>query len=176
LALAYLRLGQDDKAREYAQKVFDIMGSTSPTVYSMNIGFTAVAEVAFELWEKALLSQPTDDSDNKALAEKSLKLLKAFQGVFPIGQPATPYYQGWYEMLTGKHDAAIKSWRKGLEAAKKFNMPYEEALARLKLGTYSKEDAETRGEHFSRALHLLEKMGRVRRLQTAKAEAQKAGF
>jgi class 3 adenylate cyclase/tetratricopeptide (TPR) repeat protein len=177
LALAYLRLGQDDKAREYAQKVFDIMGSTSPTVYSMNIGFTAVAEVAFELWEKALLSQPTDDSDEyKALAEKSLKLLKAFQGVFPIGQPVTPYYQGWYEMLTGKHDAAIKSWRKGLEAAKKFNMPYEEALARLKLGTYSKEDAETRGEHFSRALHLLEKMGRVRRLQTAKAEAQKAGF
>jgi tetratricopeptide (TPR) repeat protein len=177
LALAYLRLGQDDKAREYAQKVFDIMGSTSPTVYSMNIGFTAVADVSFELWEKSLRPDLAVDSDQYyLLAEKSLKLLKAFEGVFPIGQPATPYYQGWYEMLTGKHDAAIKSWRKGLEAAQKFNMPYEEALARLKLGTYSKEDAETRREHFSRALHLLEKMGRVRRLQTAKAEAQKAGF
>jgi tetratricopeptide (TPR) repeat protein len=177
LALAYLRLGQEDKAREYAQKVFDIMGSTSPTVYSMNIGFTAVAEVAFELWGKALLSQPTADPEEyKALAEKSLKLSKAFQGVFPIGQPVTPYYQGWYEMLTGKHDAAIKSWQKGLEAAQKFNMPYEEALARLKLGAHSKDDEETRKKHFERALYLLEKMGRVSRLQLAKAEAQKAGY
>ncbi|MDX1379223.1 MAG: hypothetical protein R3307_10260, partial [Anaerolineales bacterium] len=177
LALAYMRLGQDDKARKYAQKVIDLMGNTSPTVYSMNIGFTAVADVAFELWEKALLSTPTTDSEQyKALAEKSLKLLKAFQGVFPIGQPATPYYQGWYEMLTGKHDAALKSWQKGLEAAQKFNMPYEEALARLKLGTHLKENAETRKEHFERALHLLEEMGRVSRLQLAKAEAQKAGF
>jgi tetratricopeptide (TPR) repeat protein len=177
LALAYFRLGQDDRAREYAQKVINIMGSTSPTVYSMNIGFAAVADVTLGLWDKSLHPAPTADSERyRILAEKSLKLLKAFQGVFPIGRPVTPYYRGWYEMLTGKRDAAIRSWQKGLEAAQKFNMPYEEALVRLKLGVHLKEDMETRREHFKQAIHLLEKMGRVSRLHFAKEEAQKAGF
>jgi len=177
LALAYLRLGDEDNAREYAEKVIEMMGNTSPTVYSMDIGFAAVADVAFELWERSLLSQPTTGSvQDKLLAEKTLKLLKAFEGVFPIGKPVTPYYQGWYEMLTGKHSAAIKSWGKGLVAAQKFNMPYEEALIRLKLGTHLTDDAEIRRGHFEKALHLLEKMGRVRKLSLARDEARKAGF
>jgi len=177
LALAHLRLGDDDKARKHAEKVINMMGKTSPTVYSMNIGFAAVADVSFELWEKSLLSQPTAESArDKVLAERSLKLLKAFEGVFPIGQPVTPYYQGWFEMLTGKHDAAIKSWYKGLEAAQKFNMPYEEALIRLKLGTHLEGESEIHREHFENAILLLEKMGRVSRLTLAKEEAKKVGF
>ncbi|HAV78818.1 MAG TPA: hypothetical protein DCX53_15820 [Anaerolineae bacterium] len=179
LALAYLRLGQDAKAREYVERVIEIMGNTSPTVYSMNIGFAAVADVAFALWDKSLHAspQPTVDSDQyKLLAEKSIKLLKAFQAVFPIGQPVTPYYQGWYEVLTGKAEAAIKTWHKGLEAAHKFKMPYEEALIRLKLGQHLKDDMEIRRGHFERAIRLLEKMGRISRLILAKEEAQNAGL
>ena len=54
LALAHCRLGQNDAALEYVKKVLDLSANISPTVYSMNIGFAAVADACFELWEKAL--------------------------------------------------------------------------------------------------------------------------
>ena len=54
LALAHLRLGKYEEALTYADKVIDLAANKSPTVYSMDIGFAAVAEVYFELWEKAL--------------------------------------------------------------------------------------------------------------------------
>jgi tetratricopeptide (TPR) repeat protein len=127
IALAYLRLGQEEKALNHAEKVLKLSEKLSPTVYSMDIGFSGVADVYFELWEKALRNpaKKADAESMKLLAEKAVKLLIAFQKVFPLGQSVTPFYQGWYEWLTGKPEAAIKSLRRGLEAALKFNMAYE---------------------------------------------------
>jgi hypothetical protein len=110
------------------------------------------------------------------LAERALKLLRAFQKVFPIGQPVTPYYQGWYEWLTDKPQAAIRTWNKGLEAAVKFNMPYQEGLMRVRLGAALKDNDNVRRQHFERATQIFEKMGAVRELELARSEARKAGF
>ena len=100
--------------------------------------------------------------------------MQAYEKIFPIGQSVTPYYQGWYEWLTGKREAAIKLWHKGLAAALKFNMPYEEGLIRVKLGTYLKDDSQK--IHFERAIQLFEKMGLVHELKSARSEALSAGF
>jgi tetratricopeptide (TPR) repeat protein len=175
LALAHLRLGQSEQALAYASRVLDLAYDISPTVYSMDIGFAAVAEVYFELWERTLHdpNRQMDANKYKLLAEKALKLLRAFQKVFPIGQPPAYYYQGWYEWLTGKRQKAIASWRKGLDAAQKFNMPYEEGLIRVKLGTVIKDNVVERKERFARAIQIFEKMGAVHELRTAKrAEAE----
>jgi hypothetical protein len=149
----------------------------------MNLGFAALADACFELWEKALQTSSTDGTQPLPdpeqyvnLAERALKMLRAFEGVFPIGQPVTPYYQGRYEWLTGDETAALKSWHKGLQAAQKFNMPYEEGLNRLKLATHSKETQQDRKAHFERAIAIFEKMGVTHELKLAKSEAQKAGF
>jgi tetratricopeptide (TPR) repeat protein len=178
LALAHLRLGQNGQALAYASAVLDLAANISPTVYSMDIGFAAVADVYFELWEKALQdSNRQFDSDKyKLLAEKAIKLLRAFQKVFPIGQSVTPYYQGWYELLTGKLQAAVQSWTKGLEAAKNFNMPYQEGLIRVKLGTTLDGDANVRRAHFERAIEIFEQMGAAHDLAVAKEAAKKAGL
>jgi tetratricopeptide (TPR) repeat protein len=178
LALAHLRLGQYTQAQAYASVVLDLALNISPTVYSMDIGFAAVADVYFELWEKALQdANPQVNPDTfQLLAEKALKLLRAFQKVFPIGQPVTPYYQGWYEWLRDKPQAAIHSWNKGLEAAGKFNMPYQEGLIRVKLGTFLQKDENKRREHFERAIQIFEKMGAYHDLTVAKEAANKAGF
>ena len=178
LALAHLRLGQHGQALAYASAVLDLAANISPTVYSMDIGFAAVADVYFELWEKALRdSNPQVDPDKyKLLAEKALKLLRAFQKVFPIGQPVTPYYQGRYEWLTGKPQAAINTWNKGLEAAKKFNMPYQEGLIRVKLGASLEEDPNVRRAHFERAIQIFEQMGAAHDLSVAKEAVKKAGL
>jgi tetratricopeptide (TPR) repeat protein len=176
LALAYLRLGEEEKALASADKVLALAANISPTVYSMNIGFTAVADVYFELWEKALQNPDKKfDADKlKELAEKAVSLLRAFEKVFPIGQPNTPLYQGWYEWLIGNHEKAIKSLHKGLEAAQKFNMPYEEGLIRIKLASYAQDPSETRKNHIRRAIEIFEKMGAIRELRLAQQEAKKA--
>jgi len=179
LALAYLRLGQDDKAREHAEKVIKLTENISPTVYSMNIGFAAVADVCFALWEKALHAphQPTIDADRyELLTEKAIKLLVAFKKVFPIGEPTLYYYQGWYDWLVGNQSQALKKWQTGLESALRFNMIYEEALIRAYLGMAIADEANARREHFEKAIALLEKIGSVYELSTVRERAAKAGF
>ncbi len=178
LALAHLRLGQHGQALAYAGVVLELAADISPTVYSMDLGFAATTDVYFELWEKALRDSTgqIDPHKYRLFAERALKLLRAFQKVFPIGQPVTPYYQGWYEWLTNKPQAAISSWNKGLEAARKFNMPYQEGLMRVKLGASLKDNANARREHFERAIQIFEKMGAVHELDLARSEARKAGF
>jgi tetratricopeptide (TPR) repeat protein len=178
IALAYLRLGQEEKALAYAEKLLQLSEKLSPTVYSMDVGFSGAADVYFELWERSL-QDPAKKADSdrlKGLAERAIKLLIAFEKVFPIGKAVTPIYQGWYERLTGKHEDAIKSLRRGLEAALKFNMAYEEGLIRLKLASYSQENLDARKRNLWRAMEIFEKMGALNELRLAQEEAQKAGI
>jgi class 3 adenylate cyclase/tetratricopeptide (TPR) repeat protein len=178
LALAHLRLGQTEQASAYAGKVIDLASDISPTVYSMGIGFAAVAQVFFELWEKALRNPAAKaEADHlKFFSEKALKLVQSFQKVFPIGQSVTPIYQGWYEWLTGKPQVAIKTLNRGLDAALKYNMPYEEGLIRLKLASYSQENLDTRKRNLWRAVEIFERMGARNELGLAQEEVQKAGI
>jgi len=170
LAVAHLRMGHDDKALSYAIKVLDLAAGISPTVYSMDIGFAAVADVCFTFWERSLQypDRKPDSNKYRSLSEKALKAVRAFENVFPIGRPVTPYYQGWYEWLTGRHDAAIRSWKKGLEAAKKIDMPYEEALMHYRLGICLPESDPSRPDHLAQARTIFEKMGAVHELKTLK--------
>jgi tetratricopeptide (TPR) repeat protein len=176
--LAYLRLGQEEKALIHAEKVLKLGEKLSPTVYSMDVGYSGVADVYFELWEKAEQDpgKKEDSEQLKQLAEKAIKLLVAFEKVFPIGQAVTPIYRSWYEWLTGKPEEAIKSLRRGLEAAIKFNMAYEEGLIRLKLAAYSQGNLDTRKRNLWRAIEIFEKMGALNELRLAQEEAQKAGI
>lgn len=170
LALAHLRLGRYEEALTYADKVMNLAANKSPTVYSMDIGFSAAAEVYFELWEKALQnsSRGLDAAQHKLYAEKAINLLRTFQKVFPIGQAYTCYYQGWYEDLIDKPQMAIKSWRKGLEAAQKFNLLYEEGLIRVKLASSLRDNPGVCREHLERAIQIFEKMGATHELRFAK--------
>ena len=171
LALAYLRDGQKDKAITAADKALEISAGISPTVYSMNIGYTAIADVYFELWEKSLQNPDlkSDSAKYQTLTERSIKHLKSFQGVFPIGQPSTPYYQGWHKWLTGNHEAARKLWQKSIEASQKYRMPYEEALSLYRLGVSLPKDDGVRSEHLAKAMTIFEEMGCVVELEWVKA-------
>lgn len=171
LALAYLRLGQKQNALDAANKSLEISTGISPTVYSMNIGYTAIADVFFELWEESLQTTDLkpDSAKYQSLVEKSIKLLRGFQNVFPIGQPSTPYYQGWYEWLTGKQDAARKSWQKSIESSQKYNMPYEEALAMYRIGASLPKDDPSHSEYLTKAAAIFEKMNCVVELDWVKA-------
>ena len=163
LGLAYLMTGEDGKALDFANRALELATGISPTVYSMDVGYSAIADVYFELWEKALQS-PDGTADSvrlKSLAEKAIKLLRTFKNIFPIGQPSLHYYMGWYEWLIGKHPQAVKSWRAGLEAAQKFRMRYEEGLIHMKLGMAYADHAELRKDHFDQAIRIFGEMDAI---------------
>ena len=169
LALAHLRLGEGEKALAYASRVIELAENISPTVYSMGIGFSAISEVYFELWERTVLdtNRQLEPNRYRLLAEKALKLLGAFRKIFPIGQPALHYYQGLYEWLTGRRDHAVKSWYKGLESAQKFNMLHEEGLIHIRLGRALEHSSAERKEHLDCAIQIFEKMGAIHELHIA---------
>ena len=168
IALAHLRLRHDNQAIQYADKVLKLAENLSPTVYSLDIGFSAVADVYFHLWEKALegSSLKLDAEQLKSSALKAIKLVRAFEKVFSIGQPQTPYYQGWYEWLAGDKEKAIKLWNKSLEAAQKFKMLYEEGLVRTKLGM-AETNPDIRSAHLQRAIEIFTKMNAAHELRAA---------
>jgi hypothetical protein len=176
IALAYLRLGQEEESLVHAEKALKLSEKLSPTVYSMDLGFSGIADVYFELWEKSLHdpAKKAESDQLRVFAQKSVKLLVGFQKVFPFGQSITPIYQAWYEWLTSKPEAAIKSLKRGLEASLKFKMVYEEGLIRLKLAAYAPQDLDARTRNLSRAIEIFEKMGAFHELRRAQEEAQKA--
>ncbi len=174
LALANLRIGQQEKALAFAARVLELATDISPTVYSLDIGFSAVAQVYFELWEKALRDQDirTEATTYKGLAERAIKLLRAFRTMFPIGQPYLAYYDGWYQQLIGKQQKAIRMWQAGLQSAQRMGLLYEEGLLRSKLASQLQGNSAERNEHIRRAVEIFGKMGAVRDLERVKADAK----
>lgn len=172
LALVYQRLGEKEQALDYAKETLRLAEGSSPTNYALQIGFAALAEMYFGLWETQHASGQPDTEQLKLSAERALKLLRVYKNVFPIGQGNLMYYQGLYDSLTGKPPAALKSWMKGLEAAQKFNLLHEEGLIRVRLGT-AESDTAKRAEHFKRAITIFETMGAVHGLRIANEAAQK---
>jgi len=122
LGIAHLRLAQPDAARRFANVGLHFISTTSPTAHDALEGYTGVAETYLQLLE----SNPKDKELWK-LTRKALKgLLKCGQ-LFPIAMPRYWCYQGWYELIKGKKNKAEICWQKGLEAAQKLDMTYEEA-------------------------------------------------
>jgi tetratricopeptide (TPR) repeat protein len=167
LGLAHLRLGEDEQAMRYADRVLKLAEGISPTVYALVMGFAAVAEVYFTLWNASLHTAGGLDPERlKSSAGKSLTLVRSFGNVFPIGKPYLAYYEGWYAALTGKSREAMKTWQKGLGSALKLNLPYEEGLIHIKLAHWYEDPGEKR-EHVARAVQIFEKMGAARELESA---------
>jgi tetratricopeptide (TPR) repeat protein len=175
LALSHFRMGNEEKALAYSQTVLDLATDITPTVYSLHIGFSAIAEIYFELWEKALQNpaQKADAKNYKENAEQAIKLLRSFRNMMPIGQPILAYYVGWHHWITGNHEKAIQTWQKGLEAANKFKTLYEEGLLRARLVSVMREAPEKQREYFERACQIFDEMGAVRDLQALKAAEPK---
>ncbi len=170
LALALLKIGDAQQAMAFAGVSLNLARGSSPTNYALLIGFAAVAEVYFTIWDSTLRSRDGefDSAALKSSAGEALKLLRAYRNVFPIGRAYELYFQGWYESLTGKHRAAAASWQKGLEAAKKFNLRYEEGAIRVKLAAALEDKPIERAEHLARASQIFEGMDAVRELERTK--------
>lgn len=129
LALARLRLGNREAARQMAENAADLITHSSPTTHYSLEGYAAVAETFLTLWADGSESTGERKSLMNA-ARQSCAALAKFSKVFWIGQPRAQLWKGTYDWLSGKPALAHKTWQKSLALAVQKEMPYEEKLVR----------------------------------------------
>ncbi len=179
LALARLRQGQPQLAREAADKAAQLIAQSRPISYNLVYAYAGVTEVYLSLWESgpilmsnfqrtALGTQALDSESRlsgfvsetlslKSSALQACKALREFAQVFPIGRPSAWICQGVYDWLAGEKAQALGNWRRGLQAAERLAMPYEQGLAHFEIGRHTTGDERQR--HLARARALFTQIG-----------------
>jgi hypothetical protein len=93
------------------------------------------------------------------LCRESLKILRMFSRIFPIGAPRYYVLLSRYQWLNGRTDKATKAWSTSLKTAQKLGMAYDEALAHYEIGRHTAEDDPQRFRHLSEASRIFEGIG-----------------
>jgi len=169
LALAYLRRGEPERARQMAGAAVQPFTQSDPR-YASLMPSSCVAEALLELWEGSG-DQPPDE--RKTLARLALQACKALHGytrVFPIGQPYAWLCQGRYDRLAGRPDRSQRAWQKSLVAAERLGMPYERGLAHHEIGRHAA--GPSRYRHLVQACKILGQLGAAYDLARAEAALQ----
>lgn len=131
LALANLKLGRHEEAKAYAAQGLKLAEESAPTTYYSYESYAGLVEVYLELWRKG--GAADGQGELEAGLHRSMKVLRSFAKVFPIANPRLCLYTGTVAWHTGKLKPARKAWNKGLAAAVKLEMPYEESLLRRQM-------------------------------------------
>jgi class 3 adenylate cyclase len=167
LAVAHLRRGEPQLAREAADMAAQLVRRSPAATYAVFDGFAGPAEVYLSLWE-AEGGHPK--SEFKTLARQACQAMHRYARAYPIGQPRAWLYQGWYDRLDGQPARAHQAWRKSLTYAARLAMPYEQGLAHLELGQQALPDQV---EHLSKAADIFAALNAAHFLARAR-QAEKA--
>ena len=137
LAKTRLYAGQYGQALEIAAEGYQLITqSLPPTVFSMAIGYSGVAEVYLRVWELQLTDPDIvgqSAAELRRSAKNALKTLGSFSRVFKAGLPYKLLWVGVYDWLGGRKSKALRSWREGLKIAEQLKMPYEQGLLHAEL-------------------------------------------
>src|SRR5262249_2433918 len=131
LALAYLHQGQPQLAQHAAYHTARLIGNTPPAIIGTFDAYVAIAEVYLELWQGLALSPapaPPTRAGLKRQCWGACRALGRFTRVFPMGQARYWLYLGRYAWQCGQRQRAQIAWSRGLAAAERLGMPYEQGL------------------------------------------------
>lgn len=157
-ALAHLRRGELDRAWRHVMAASRISESSPLLIYYALPGRTSVAEVSLRLWERGY-SPPESTESCRSLATRAVEDLREFAGWFPIGRPQAYVWQGLHRWLSGRPRRARAAWRRGLAAAKRLDMPHDEALAHYEIGRHLGDGDASGRQHLARASELFARLG-----------------
>ena len=107
-----------------------------------------------------------------AAVRGSLKRLRSFCRVFPIGRPLLHLRQGEYEWIKGNGASAIKQCEMALAAARSLKSEYYEALAHRDLAIYINKDDPVRNRHLHEAESIFSSLGAARDLARLRRESK----
>jgi class 3 adenylate cyclase/tetratricopeptide (TPR) repeat protein len=161
LAVARLRLGQCDMARQDAEDVLHRIERTRPVANYNLEGYAGTAEVLLTLWELSLTETGTVARVLKERAHRACVMLRKFARIFPIALPRACAWWGWFQYLSGHHGRAGNTWRVALQHAERLRMPYEQGLIQREIGRHTNTDSTLREVHLERADEIFARLGAV---------------
>lgn len=155
-ALAHVRLGNLQAAREQAEHTAVLIGGVQPGAPYALDAYASIVEVYTALLESS--STADEHRRYQAAGERALKPLGRFSGVFPIGLPRYWLWRGNVAWLKGNAGRAKRAWSQALDHAQRLQMPYEEAAIHAQFGGLSSLLVEERRGHLVRAVRLFKRM------------------
>jgi class 3 adenylate cyclase/tetratricopeptide (TPR) repeat protein len=155
LAHAYLRLGNDVKARELAETLVKRI-EKNPDITAAYVleGYIGAASTLLELWQ----DQGQADLALQDNSRRSCKALRRYAKTYPLGRPYAFLYTGILMALEKQAAKAQKQFELCLEVAQFMNCKAVQATAHLQCGLLSNREDPTAKEHFKEAILLFEKL------------------
>jgi class 3 adenylate cyclase/tetratricopeptide (TPR) repeat protein len=170
LAMAYMHSGDSDRGKQIAERCFQLINRSRPSLWVQFEGYAGTAETFLEIWESCLSSPASGLERVRNRARQSCADLWTFARVFPIGEPRAWLCEGWNHRLQKHMRQARRDFNKGLEAAKRLTMPYDEGRLHYEVGRCLKSEDHERNEHLERACKIFEVIGAVYDLELVKKE------
>jgi tetratricopeptide (TPR) repeat protein len=164
-ALAALRDQHWESAYRYADQTLNLL-SQLPTVWSVIIPVSAIAEVYLSLWEFGPDQTGFDPQDCREQVSKVFHILHNYARRFPAVQPRAAWYDRWYHWLTQHPVRAFESCRQCLTRARQLDMPYEQGYAYFEMGRH----LPARQRCLTQACAFFAPLDMVYELQRAQAE------
>jgi tetratricopeptide (TPR) repeat protein len=131
LAQVYTRMGDLDLARPHAEAARDILASKAPSNFGLMEGYYGLCEYAF--------TRAESDRAHLPEAHRAWQLMRQYADTFMIGRPLERIYALRYAHLNGDSAGARRAGQQAIQAGRRVQMPYYEALAHYYLGHYLKE-------------------------------------
>ncbi len=162
IAARYLRRDEPDRAYHALEKSLQSITTSTPTSYFTLAGYASTVETAVKLWEMVKSGDlPQPPTELASMVEQAVRAGRRFAFFFLIAQPFALRWQGLYEWLNGDQNKAIRRWQKSLSLARRYKMPYEEALTLYELGRHLPAINPDRHIYLRRALMLFTELGAV---------------
>ncbi len=161
LAAVHLRRNEYPHSLKAVQRGLELVQASLPTSYFTLAGYASLGEAAIKLWEAETTGAFTSTSD-KALQQYAFDAIRAgrkFMLLFPISQPFGWRWQGLYYWLAGRHSRAHHAWKRSLNYAADFQMPYERALTHYEIGRHTSSADSDRNKHLVAAIEIFEQLG-----------------
>lgn len=153
VARIYLRLGQIDRAKQYAERVVPLLAESTPSAWQAIDGCASIAEFYVTLHEM----ERTPESEDKA--RSACGYLEGFSRIFDIGRPQLKVYQGWFGVMIGELEYGLGTIREGIDDAQTLKMPFEEALGHYHLGRLLPDGHEDKRASLESALAIFDRLG-----------------
>jgi class 3 adenylate cyclase/tetratricopeptide (TPR) repeat protein len=119
--------------------------------------YAMTAEVALALWLDSRRRGLGDRGPWPAMAVQAVGYLGRYARVFPIGEPRAELHRGLLAWTAGRPAPARRAWRRGLAAAERLGMAYDQALTLDMLGRHG--EPGQRARHRERARELFDRLG-----------------
>jgi eukaryotic-like serine/threonine-protein kinase len=129
------------------------------THLTAQLGFAALGETAQVYLALAELNDKNRPAPRTAILAKAKQLTSILNQLPPlIGQPVAKRCQAWVLSLEGKIGKAQKLWKSSVEAAERFNLPYETARTYYEWGLHLPQSSPERQKHLDTAMQIFERI------------------